>query len=300
MNESNKIEEILVHHGIKGQRWGVRRYQNKDGSLTPLGEKRMDKLNARKTAEDLKDRKAARKLTMQKAKQDRKQDELDRAAARKNEAAKTKAEVTAAKQKAKNTADDEDEELYDVPDARAEAERQKRAETGKKILVGTLAVVGTIAAVYAFKKWREKVGAKKEGEKTAEDAVKDTVEKLKDKKFSDLTGKARESAIKDRAKSIAKANKENARVAAAETAAADKRTKESLDLLKTRTDRIKAAGKAEQKALEKRYLKGKMTVSEFNAAKAKANASTNSQLERLGSVWDAIIARNSTYYDRHR
>ena len=30
----------LDHHGVKGQRWGVRRYQNKDGSLTPLGKRR--------------------------------------------------------------------------------------------------------------------------------------------------------------------------------------------------------------------------------------------------------------------
>lgn len=30
----------LMHHGILGMKWGVRRYQNKDGSLTPAGKKR--------------------------------------------------------------------------------------------------------------------------------------------------------------------------------------------------------------------------------------------------------------------
>lgn len=30
----------LYHHGIKGQKWGRRRYQNPDGSLTPAGKKR--------------------------------------------------------------------------------------------------------------------------------------------------------------------------------------------------------------------------------------------------------------------
>lgn len=30
----------LKHWGVKGMRWGVRRYQNKDGTLTPLGKKR--------------------------------------------------------------------------------------------------------------------------------------------------------------------------------------------------------------------------------------------------------------------
>ncbi len=33
----------LYHHGIKGQRWGVRRYQNADGSLTAAGQKRYDR-----------------------------------------------------------------------------------------------------------------------------------------------------------------------------------------------------------------------------------------------------------------
>ena len=33
-------EEELQHHGIKGQKWGVRRYQNEDGSLTAKGKQR--------------------------------------------------------------------------------------------------------------------------------------------------------------------------------------------------------------------------------------------------------------------
>lgn len=33
----------LYHYGIKGMKWGVRRYQNKDGSLTPAGKKRIGK-----------------------------------------------------------------------------------------------------------------------------------------------------------------------------------------------------------------------------------------------------------------
>ena len=36
----NNNELALYHHGIKGQHWGIRRYQNPDGSLTPEGRKR--------------------------------------------------------------------------------------------------------------------------------------------------------------------------------------------------------------------------------------------------------------------
>lgn len=33
-------ENYLYHHGIPGQKWGVRRYQNEDGSLTNAGKRR--------------------------------------------------------------------------------------------------------------------------------------------------------------------------------------------------------------------------------------------------------------------
>lgn len=33
-------QKYFVHSGVKGQKWGVRRFQNKDGSLTPAGKKR--------------------------------------------------------------------------------------------------------------------------------------------------------------------------------------------------------------------------------------------------------------------
>jgi hypothetical protein len=40
----------LRHHGVRGMKWGIRRYQNPDGSLTAAGKKRRDKTIAKTRA----------------------------------------------------------------------------------------------------------------------------------------------------------------------------------------------------------------------------------------------------------
>jgi hypothetical protein len=40
-------KNYLIHHGIKGQRWGVRRFQNEDGTYTAAGKKRREQLRAK-------------------------------------------------------------------------------------------------------------------------------------------------------------------------------------------------------------------------------------------------------------
>lgn len=43
LEPKDKKRNELAHHGILGMKWGVRRYQNKDGTLTPTGKKRYDR-----------------------------------------------------------------------------------------------------------------------------------------------------------------------------------------------------------------------------------------------------------------
>lgn len=63
------MDSQLKHWGIKGMRWGVRRYQNKDGSLTDAGEKRYGR-DAREKGYDRKDTAGYYKVSGKKGKRD--------------------------------------------------------------------------------------------------------------------------------------------------------------------------------------------------------------------------------------
>ena len=86
----NYEEEYLAHHGTKGQRWGVRRFQNPDGSLTAAGKLRYSAGNVGRSISKKVDIKSDAKLKKLQVKEAAKLERLKIKEAAKNEKYKEK------------------------------------------------------------------------------------------------------------------------------------------------------------------------------------------------------------------
>lgn len=119
-------ENYLQHHGVKGQKWGRRRYQNPDGTLTEAGKKRYNKEMEKLKAEE-KQIKAEQKVLSNKKKTQAKIDKLDakkadlenKRKALKEEQDKMAAEEKAAKGKKDKSKPDNQKVEESVEDKRA-------------------------------------------------------------------------------------------------------------------------------------------------------------------------------------
>lgn len=61
MSETWIWSSELYHHGIRGQRWGIRRFQNEDGTLTPAGLRRQAKIERIAMRQEVRNAKARAK-----------------------------------------------------------------------------------------------------------------------------------------------------------------------------------------------------------------------------------------------
>lgn len=182
----------FYHDGVKGMRWGVRRYQNKDGSLTPEGKKR------RRLGEVVHDHKVAkkRKAALEKARATKAANKEAEEKA-KAEAEKRAKDVAAGKISAKKMTDQElqtaltrmqNEQKYKEALLETRPMRKLMSQTWDKAIVPGITEGGKELVKKALvNKGSDLLGLDKKEAKSAYEQLKEEADiaKLKKQKFND-------------------------------------------------------------------------------------------------------------------
>ena len=122
-----KSTDELYHHGIKGQRWGFRRWQNEDGSLTEAGRRHYDVQDRRSDA--------SVKVAKEQTKQAKIQAKMYQKAQKAQQKADTKAQKVQAKEDRKNLKTQKQIEKYQAEKMKLELKQMKQEiayQKGKK------------------------------------------------------------------------------------------------------------------------------------------------------------------------
>ena len=209
----------LYHHGIKGMRWGHRRYQNSDGSLTNVGRRRYkDDPSVVKSKQEFKLAKKAYKKAQRKANtmstyKNIKEEKLafNKFKSKKfkyqvnKETSRISAKGITFKNKSKHRQNLEDEyRKMGLDKEHAQAAANKRIRAERMLAASATMTVAACAAYYAHHKYKNKIdGIIKAGEKLQRIELQDTENKLHDsfyvakgkhdsKRYANLLGMTRQ------------------------------------------------------------------------------------------------------------